>query len=75
MRVNLRSKKFTKISSLVDFYSLYQLLHSQVYRNGLKLRISNMKICIHKRRRIKLKTAKKFVGKNLQMTHNALRAD
>ena len=68
MCVNLRLKKFTKISSLVDFYSLYQLLHSQVYRNGLKLRISNMKICIHKRRRIKLKTAKQFVGKNFQIT-------
>ena len=36
MRVNLRSYKIWKISSFVDFQSLYQLLHSQVCRNGLK---------------------------------------
>ena len=31
---------------MVDFYSLYQLLHSEVYRKDLKLWISNVKICI-----------------------------
>ena len=44
--VNFRPYKVRKISSLVDFHSLYQLLHPQVYRNGLKLWISNVKICI-----------------------------
>ena len=34
-RVNLMCYKIRKIPSLVDFHSLYQLLHSQVYRNGL----------------------------------------
>ena len=46
--VNLRSYKIRKTPSLVDFHSLYQLLHSQVYRNGLKLWISNVKICFDK---------------------------
>ena len=41
----LTSYKIRKIPSLVDFHSLYQLLHSQVYCNGLKLCISNVKIC------------------------------
>ena len=36
------------IPSLVNFHRLYQLLHSQVYRNGLKLQITNAKICIDK---------------------------
>ena len=35
--VNFMSYKIIKLSSLVDFHSLYKLLHSQVYRNGLKL--------------------------------------
>ena len=38
---------------LFGFHSLYQLLHSQVYRNDLNLRISNVGICIDKLRRIK----------------------
>ena len=38
--------KIRKIPSLVDFHILYQLLHSQVYRSGLKLLISNVKICV-----------------------------
>ena len=48
MRLNLRSYKIRKIPGLVDFHSLYQLLHSQVYRNGLKLWIFNVKIYIGK---------------------------
>ena len=52
-RVNLRSNKIRKIPSLVDFYSLYILLHSQVERNDLRLWISNVKICIDKWSRIK----------------------
>ena len=44
MRVNSRCYKMRKIPSLVDFRSLYQLLHShKVYRDGLNLRISNVK--------------------------------
>ena len=35
-----------QLPSLVDFNGLYQLLHSQIRRNGLKLWISNVKICI-----------------------------
>ena len=31
MHVNLRSNKIRKITNLVDFHSLYQLLLSQVY--------------------------------------------
>ena len=38
--------KIRKIPSLVDFHSLYQLLHSQVYHNGLKLWISNVKFVL-----------------------------
>ena len=45
--VNVRSFKIRRILSLIDFHSLYQLLHSQVYCNGLKLGISNVKICIY----------------------------
>ena len=45
--VNLRSYKIRKITSLVNFHSLYQLLHSQVYCHGLKLCISKVKICIN----------------------------
>ena len=41
-------KNIILIPSLVDFHSLYELLHSQVYRNGLKLRITNVEICIDK---------------------------
>ena len=51
--LRLRSNKIREIPSLVDFHSLYQLLHSQVYRNELKLWISNVKICLDKWRRIK----------------------
>ena len=36
-RLNLRSYKIWKIPNLYNFHSLYQLLHSQEYRNGLKL--------------------------------------
>ena len=36
-RVNLMSNNNQKIHSLHDFHSLYQLLHSQVYRNGLTI--------------------------------------
>ena len=35
-----------KILSLVDFHSLYQLLHLQVYRNGLKLLILTLKFVL-----------------------------
>ena len=35
--VNLRPYKIKKVPSSVDVHGLYQLLHSQVYRNGLKL--------------------------------------
>ena len=35
MRVNLRSNKIRKIPNLVEFHSLYQLLHSLVCPNGL----------------------------------------
>ena len=48
MRVSLTSYKSRKIPSLVDFHSLYQLLRSKVYRNGLKLCISNVKTSIDK---------------------------
>ena len=34
-RINLRFYKIRKIPSSVDLHKLYQLLHSQVYRNGL----------------------------------------
>ena len=37
IRVSLSSYKIRKIFSLVDIYSIYELLHWQVYRNGLKL--------------------------------------
>ena len=33
---NLRSYKIEKIPNLTDVHDLYQLLHSQVYPNGLK---------------------------------------
>ena len=56
-RVNFRSYKIRKFTCLVDFHSLYQLLYSQVYRKGLKLWISNVKIFINKWRRIKQKVA------------------
>ena len=36
MYANLRFYKIIKIPSLVDVRSVYQLLHSQVYHNGLK---------------------------------------
>ena len=39
-------RKIRKIPSLVYFHSLYQLSNSQ--RNGLKLWISNVKICMDK---------------------------
>ena len=55
--------KIRKIPSLVDFHSLYQLLHSQVYHNGLKLWISNVKICIDKWTRL----PKIFAVKNLRL--------
>ena len=42
------SHKIRKIPSLVDFHSLFQLLHSQVYRDGLKLWIYDVKICFDK---------------------------
>ena len=42
--INLRSCKITKILISVDFHSLYQLLHSQVHHNGVKLWISNVEI-------------------------------
>ena len=35
MPINLRSNKIRKIPNLVEFHSLYQLLHSLVYPNGL----------------------------------------
>lgn len=44
----LGSYKIRKIPSTVDFHSLYQLLHSQVYGNGLKLWNSSGKICTDK---------------------------
>ena len=47
MRVNLRLYKMRKTLGLFYFHSLYQLLR-QVYRNRLKLCISNLKICIDK---------------------------
>ena len=40
-------------ANLVDFHSLYEVLDSQVYGNGLKLWISNVKVCIDKWKRIK----------------------
>ena len=62
-RVNLRSSKIRKNPSLVDFHSLYQLLNSQVYRNGLKLSISKVKICIDKERESNRKLPKMFTCK------------
>ena len=46
-------ENFIFCAVLVDFHSLCQLLHSQIYRNGLKLRFSNVKICIDKWKKIK----------------------
>ena len=46
LAVKLRPYKIRKIPSIADFHSLYQLLHLQVYCNGLKLWISKVKICI-----------------------------
>ena len=57
-----------KIPSLVDFYSLYQLLHSQLYRNGLKLWISNVKSVLINEGESNRKLLKLFAGKNLWMT-------
>ena len=42
------SFKIRKIPNLVDPHSLYKLLHSQVYSNGLKPWISNVKISVDK---------------------------
>ena len=42
IRVSLSSYKIRKIFSLVDIYSIYELLHWQVYRNGLKLWFSKL---------------------------------
>ena len=58
MKSWVRLKYFVNDCSLVDFHSLYQLLYSQVYRNGLELWITNIKIYIDKWRRIKQKFAK-----------------
>ena len=49
-RVNLRFYKIREFPGFLDFHSLYQLLHSQVYRNGLELWICNVEICIYKSR-------------------------
>ena len=46
MCINWGACKIWKIPSLVIFHFLYQLLHLQVYNSGLKLWISNVKICI-----------------------------
>ena len=54
--------------------SLYQWLHSQVCRNGLKLWTFNVKIYIDKWRRIKSKLLKIFASKNLQMTKQKFNA-
>ena len=57
-----------KIPSLVDFHSLYQLLHShKVYRDGLKLWISNLKFGLISEGESNRKLPV-FAGKNLGMT-------
>ena len=58
-----------KISSLVDFHGLYQWLHSQVYCNGLKPWISNVKVVMINEGKSNRKLPKMFAGKNLWMTY------
>ena len=69
--INLSSYKIRKISSLVDFYSLYQLLYSRVYRNSLKLRISSVKICMINEGESNRKLPKMFAGQNIRMTQKS----
>ena len=58
-----------KIPSLVDFHSSHQLLHShKVYRDGLKLWISNVKFGLINEGESNRKLPKVFAGKNLGMT-------
>ena len=69
MRINSRCYKIRKIPSLVDFHSLYQLLHShKVYRDGLKLWISNVKFGLISEGESNRKLPKVFASKNLGMT-------
>ena len=71
MRVNLTDNKIRKIPSLVDFHSLNQLLHSQVYRNDLKLKLKFVLINEGEPNR---KSPKIFAGKNLQIKQKKLHA-
>ena len=74
MDKNLRSYKIRKIPSSVDFHSLYQLLHLQVYCNGLKLSISNFCIVfvLLNEGESNRKLPKTFARKNLRMTQSKL---
>ena len=65
MRVNLRSYKIKKAPSLVNFHSLYQLLHSQAYCNGLKPYILWLKFVLINEGESNRKLPKMFAGKNL----------
>ena len=64
--VNLRSCKMRKIPSLVDFHSIYQFLHSQVYYNGLELRLLALKFVLTNKGESNRKLKKIFAGKNLK---------
>ena len=59
--------KLEKSLALLIF-SLYRLLHSQVYRNDLKLWISNVKFLLINERESNRKLPKMFAGKSLRMT-------
>ena len=58
MRVNLTSYRIRNIPSFIDFHSSHQVLHLQVYHNGLKIWISKDIICIDKWNKIKYKVPK-----------------
>ena len=68
MRLKLRFYKLRKIPSLVDFHSLFQLLHSQVYCNGLILR----RFVFINEEESSRKLLKMSPGKNLQLTPKKL---
>ena len=78
MRVNLRSRKIRKIPSLVDFHSLQESLHSQVYRNNLKLQNyvkTTLKFVLMNDGESHIKLPKMFADKKLETTQKASRTD
>ena len=78
MRVNLRSRRGGEIPSLVDFHSLQELLHSQVYRNNLKLQNyvkTTLKFVLMNDGESHIKLPKMFADKKLETTQKASRTD